>query len=110
MKLTIYIRIVKLHTSDTGDGFFARKVSDMDEGVIERGVNVCNTEDKLSLGNLRTERNSVIFPGDLGFLRRLCIQKSARNPPQQQTKMQNKVAIDGVQHHRTMHETMYAPF
>jgi hypothetical protein len=47
----------------------------MDESVIERGVNVCNTEDKLSLSNLRTERNGVIFFGDLGFLRSLCIQK-----------------------------------
>jgi hypothetical protein len=90
MKLTIYIRIVKPHTSDTGDSFFARKIGDMDEGVVERGINVCDTEDKLSLGNLRTERNSVIFPGDLGFLRRLCIQKLACNPPQQQTKMQKK--------------------
>lgn len=52
----------------------------MDEGVVERGVDVCNTEDELSFSDLRTERNGVIFFGDLGFFRGLCIQKSACNP------------------------------
>jgi hypothetical protein len=82
----------------------------MNEGVVERGVNVCNTEDKLSLSNLRTERNSVFVFGDLDFLGRLYIQRLARNPPPEQTKTQKKVAIDAVSQQRTLYETIYAPF
>lgn len=40
----------------------------MDEGVVERSVDVCNTENQLALRNLGAERYSVVFLGRLGLL------------------------------------------
>ena len=37
------------YTSDTGDGFAARKIGDVDEGVVEGSEDTGNTEDKLTL-------------------------------------------------------------
>ena len=82
----------------------------MNEGVVERGVDVGNTEDKLSLSNLRTERNGVFVFGDLDFLGRLYIQMSACNPPPATYKNTKKMTIDGVPHQRTLYEMIYAPF
>jgi hypothetical protein len=36
-------------TGDTGDGFAAGQISDVDEGVVERSENAGNTEDELAL-------------------------------------------------------------
>ena len=57
-------------TSDTGDGLLARQIGDMDEGVVEGGVDVSDTEDELALSNLGTERDGGFFLG-LGLLGRL---------------------------------------
>lgn len=35
-------------TSDADDGFLAREISDVDESVVERGVDVGNAEDHLA--------------------------------------------------------------
>lgn len=37
----------------------------MDEGVVERGVDVGNTEDELALADLGAERDGVLFLHDL---------------------------------------------
>jgi len=58
-----------LHTtSDTRDGLLARQIRDMDEGVVERGVDVGNPEDQLSLRNLGAERDGVLILRRLGLL------------------------------------------
>jgi hypothetical protein len=59
------MRIATRRTSDTGDGFPTRQISDMDKGVVERGIDVGNAENELSLSDLRTERDGGFFPGDL---------------------------------------------
>ena len=41
-------------TSDAGNGFLARQISHVDESVVEGGEDVSNTEDKLTLSDLRT--------------------------------------------------------
>ena len=46
-------------TSDTGDGLLAGEIGDMDESVVERGVDVSDTEDELALSNLRTESSRL---------------------------------------------------
>jgi hypothetical protein len=40
---------VRTYTSDTGDGFAAREIGDVDECVVERSEDTCDTEDKLTL-------------------------------------------------------------
>ena len=45
----------------------------MDEGVIEGGKDVRNTEDELALSDLGAERDSSIFLWGLGFFGRLCV-------------------------------------
>lgn len=55
-------------TSDTRDGLLARQIRDMDEGVVERGVDVGNPEDQLSLRNLGAERDGVLILRRLGLL------------------------------------------
>lgn len=57
-----------MRTSDTGDGLLAGEISDMDEGVVEGGVDVGNTEDELALVDLGAERDGVFGGGDLGLL------------------------------------------
>ena len=59
------MRLEIRRTSDTGDGFPTRQISDMDEGIVERGIDVGNTENELSLSDLRSERDSGFFLGDL---------------------------------------------
>ena len=44
-----------VHTSYARDRFLARKIGDMDEGVVERGVGVSDTENELALSNLGAE-------------------------------------------------------
>ena len=43
------------HTSDTRDGLLAGEIGDMDESVVERGVDVGNTENELALADLGAE-------------------------------------------------------
>ena len=40
----------------------------MDEGIVERGVDVGNTENELALSNLGTERDGVFLSGSFGLL------------------------------------------
>jgi hypothetical protein len=42
-------------TGDTGDGFAARQIGDVDEGVIERRKDAGNAEDELALADLGTK-------------------------------------------------------
>jgi hypothetical protein len=78
----------RLCTSDTGDGLLAGEISDMDEGVVEGGVDVGNTKDKLALADLGAERDSGFLDGSSGLLGSLtihplvrhCIQHRARSP------------------------------
>ena len=39
----------RTYTGDTGDGFAARQIGDVDEGVVERGKDTGNTEDEFTL-------------------------------------------------------------
>ena len=50
----------------------------MDEGVIERGEDVGNTEDSLALSNLGTERDGGILLGGFNFFGRLYRTSSKR--------------------------------
>lgn len=59
------MRMATRRTSDTGDGFPTRQIGDVDKGIVERGVDVGNAENELSLSNLRTERDSGFFLGGL---------------------------------------------
>lgn len=45
---------LSLLTSNTSDGFLSRQISDMDEGVVERGKDVCDTEDQFTFTDLWT--------------------------------------------------------
>lgn len=55
---------MRKRTSYTGDGLLAGEVGDMDESVVEGGVDVGDTEDELALSDLGTERNGLL----LGYL------------------------------------------
>lgn len=57
-------------TGHTRDGFLAGEIGDMDEGVVEGGVDTSNTKDELTLSNLRAEGNGLGL-GGLGLLGRL---------------------------------------
>ena len=56
-------------TSHTGDGFLAREIGDMDESVVERGIDVGNAEYQLSLRDLGTEGDCGVLGGSLSFWR-----------------------------------------
>jgi hypothetical protein len=58
-------------TSNTGDGFLARGIGDVHEGVVEARENVRDTPDELSLGDLGSQRDCGFFLGGLSLLRRL---------------------------------------
>ena len=58
-----------VRTSDSRDRFPTRQIRHMDEGVIERGVDVCDTENEFAFRDLRTERDGLLLPWCLGFLR-----------------------------------------
>jgi hypothetical protein len=56
------------HTaSDTGDGFLAREIGDMDECIVERGKDVGDGEDAFTFGDLGTERYGVFFADYFSF-------------------------------------------
>ena len=57
------MRRSRKRTSDTGDGLLAGEISDMDEGVVERGVDVSDTENELALSNLGPERDGCFLLG-----------------------------------------------
>ena len=65
-----------VRTSDTGDGLLAGEIGDMDESVVERGVDVSDTKDELSLSNLGTESSRLGLSGLdlLGGLHPKCSQ------------------------------------
>lgn len=46
-------------TGDTRDGFAARQIGDVDEGVVERGEDAGNAEDELALTDLGTKLRAV---------------------------------------------------
>ena len=50
-------------TGDTRDGLLAGEIGDMDEGVVEGCVDVGDTEDKLALSDLGTERDGLFLRG-----------------------------------------------
>lgn len=54
-------------TGHTGDGLLAGQIGDVNEGVVERGVDVGNAKDELSLSNLGTESDDL-FLGNLDLL------------------------------------------
>lgn len=45
----------------------------MDEGVVKRGIDVCDAKYKLALGDLGPERDGVLFLGCLSLFGRLVI-------------------------------------
>lgn len=51
----------RTYTGDTGDGFAARQIGDVDEGVVERGEDTGNAEDKLTL---QDGQFMLLFPID----------------------------------------------
>ena len=55
-------------TGDTGDGLLARKIGDMNKGVVERRVDVCHAKDKLAIRDLGAERYGRLLLGCLDFL------------------------------------------
>jgi hypothetical protein len=42
-------------TSDSGDGFSARQISDMDKSIIERSEDSSNSEDEFSFSGLEAK-------------------------------------------------------
>jgi len=67
-------------TSDTGDGFLAREISDMDESIVEGREDMGDTENKLALSDLGTKRDGGFFSGcslSLGWLLRWVLHPSA---------------------------------
>ena len=53
-----------LHAAgDARDRLLARQIGDMDEGVVEGCVDVGDTEDKLALSDLGTERDGLFLRG-----------------------------------------------
>lgn len=50
----------------------------MDEGVVEGGVDVGNTEDELALADLGAERDGVLLGSSLGLLGGLCVHPLVR--------------------------------
>jgi hypothetical protein len=52
-------------TSNTDDGFTARKIGDVNEGIVEGGEDVGNAEDELAFTDLRTEGDSLLDGGRL---------------------------------------------
>jgi hypothetical protein len=49
------------YTSDAADGFTTGQISDVNEGVIERGVDVRDAENEFSFSDLRTEGYSLFL-------------------------------------------------
>jgi hypothetical protein len=58
-------RHVCTYTGDTGDGFAARKIGDVDEGVVEGSEDTGDTEDKLTLRYCQSM--SSRFPMPAGY-------------------------------------------
>merc|ERR1711939_43223 len=54
-------------TGDTGDGFAATEISDVDECVVERGKDTGYAKDELSISDLGAE-GDVLLGGSCGFL------------------------------------------
>ena len=58
-------------TGDTRDGFAARQIGDVDEGVVERGEDAGNAEDELALTDLGTKlRTQSVWESQLRVRRR----------------------------------------
>jgi len=54
-------------TSHTRDRFLPRQIGDVDEGVIEGREDVSNGEHQLTLSDLGSEGNGVLFLGCFNF-------------------------------------------
>ena len=67
MRLGSYAGRLLNRTGDTGDGLLARKIGNVDKGIVEGRENVGDTEDKLALSNLGTERDGVLLLLNLDF-------------------------------------------
>lgn len=69
------------HTSDAVNGFATSKIGNVDESVVERGIDVGNTEDFLALSDLGTERDGdFLLWGFLGLRRLVCKVSAFRWP------------------------------
>lgn len=78
-------------TGDSGDGFLAREIGDVHEGIVERRVDVGDAEDELAFSDLRPERDGVFFlgcPRLLGWLR--ASDRQSHHPPSQCTLQPQK--------------------
>jgi len=68
-----------LHAAgDTSDGFAAREIGDVDEGIIKRRKYSCNSENKLPVSDLRAE-GDVLLGGACGLLWRHGVELFAGN-------------------------------
>ena len=67
-------------TGDTGDGLLAREIGDVDERVVERGVDVGNTEDELALADLGAKRDGGFLGSGLGLLGGLRVTSTCQRP------------------------------
>ena len=64
-------------TSDTRDSLLAGQIGDVDEGVVEGGIDVGNTENELALSDLGAERDGFLN-GNLGLLGGLLVHPLVR--------------------------------
>jgi len=54
-------------TSHTRDRFLPRQIGDVDKGVVEGGEDVSNAEHQLTLSDLGSEGDGVLFLGYFDF-------------------------------------------
>ena len=54
-------------TSDTGDRLLAGEIGDVNEGIVERSVDVGDAENELALSDLGAERDGVLLLLNLDF-------------------------------------------
>merc|ERR1712071_490278 len=54
-------------TGHSGDGFFARQIGDVNEGIVIRCVQVADTEHVLAVSDLRSQSNDLLFLLNLLF-------------------------------------------
>lgn len=70
-------------TSDTGDRLLAGEIGDVNEGIVERSVDVGDAENELALSDLGAERDGF-GGGSLGLLGGLWVTSNSQpfHPPQ----------------------------
>lgn len=62
-----------MRTGNTGDGFFAGKIGNVDKSIVEASVEVGNTKYELAFSDLRAERYGSLLLGRLSLL--WCLRK-----------------------------------